>query len=225
MIAILVLILCLYWYVQRKYDLFIFGLSILLSNLYYFLPSNPIFNYVATALVVMICGMEWFRNRSFFYYKKDKIAKVVLLLISLFTINCLVTIILGLETAVSALKVLYNNLFFVSYFIFRRIEVKDWEKSLKYILPCSIIGGLFYYLQFVGINVLSGTVQEDAFGDVSHRYMNYPPFTYMFLFYFLFANIKHKYILLAFFISVFVLPMSLCAMLGFILAVFCFLYL
>lgn len=224
MIAILVLILCLYWYVQKKYSLFIWGLSILLSNLYYFLPSNPIFNYAATALVVIICGMELLRDRNFFYYKNDKIAKVVFLLVSLFTINSIITIIFGLETAVSALKVLYNNLFFISYFIFRKIEVKDWERSLRYILPCSVIGGLFYYLQFVGINVLSGIVQEDAFGNVSHRYMNFPSFTYMFLFYFLFANIKHKYILLAFFIPFIILPMSRGAMLGFILAVFCFLY-
>lgn len=225
MIAILVLILCLYWYAKRKYDLFVWGLSILLSNLYYFVLPDPMFDYAATALVVIICGMEWLRDCRFFYYKKDKIAKVVLLLVLLFTINCLVTIIFGLETPVSALKVLYNNLFFISYFIFRRIEIKDWEGSLRYILLCSIIGGLFYYLQFIGINVLSGGIQEDAFGNVSHRYMNYPLFTYVFLFYFLFANIKHKYILLVFFIPFIILPMSRGAMLGFILAVFCFLFL
>ena len=73
MIAILVLILCLYWYAKRKYDLFVWGLSILLSNLYYFVLPDPMFDYAATALVVIICGMEWLRDCRFFYYKKDKI--------------------------------------------------------------------------------------------------------------------------------------------------------
>lgn len=217
-------ILSLIWYIRRKYSLFILGLSILLSNLYYFVPSNPGFNYMSTALIITVTLLEFFKNQNFFSSKNDKIGKIVLLLIALFTLNCIITILLRIETSTSALKVLYNNLFLVSYFIFRKFDIRIWEKSLNYILPCTVIGGICYYLQFLGIHLLSGIINEGEFGQVEYRYMNYPVFTYLFLFYFLFANIKHKYLWLAFFTPFIILPMSRGSMLGVIITVFVFLY-
>lgn len=226
MVAVLVFILTLYWYIRKKYSLFIWGLTLLLTNIYYFVPSSPIFNYLATAVVLIICTLELlFYNHNFLYRKNDKIGNVILLLLLLFLLNCIITIILKRETTISALKVLYNSLFFFSYFIFRKLDLKHWNASLKYILPCSIIGGIFYYLQFFGIHILSGIVNEGEFGQVTHRYMNYPAFTYLFLFYYVFANVKYKYILLFFFIPFIVLPMSRGSMLGFVITVFIFLYL
>lgn len=223
-IPIIIYLLSFIWYTRSKYSLFIFGLSILLSDFYYFLPSNPGFNYMATALIITVVLFECFTDHNFFDSKNDKIGKVVLLLIALFSLNCIITILLRIETSTSALKVLYNNLFFLSYFIFRRFNTAIWEKSLKYILPCSVIGGVLYYLQFLGIHLLSGIVNENEFGQVSYRYMNYPVFTYLLLFYFLFANVKYKYFWLTFFTPFIILPMSRGAMLGFIITIFVFLY-
>ena len=225
MIAILIFILTLYWYIRKKYSLFIWGLTLLLTNVYYFIPSSPIFNYLATAVVLIICTLELlFFNHNFLCCKNDKIGKVILLLLLLFVFNCIITIILKREEPISALKVLYNNLFFFAYYIFRKFDIKHWNASLKYILPCSIIGGIFYYLQFVGIHVLSGIINEGEFGQVANRYMNYPAFTYLFLFYYVFAKVQYKFILLFFFIPFIILPMSRGAMLGFVVTVFIFLY-
>lgn len=226
MIAVLVFILSIFWYINKKYSLFIWGLTLLLTNIYYFVPSDSIFDYLSTALILVSCALEIISgNHKFFSYKNDKIAKIILLLLLLFSLNCIITIIIKRETTVSALKVLYNNLFIIAYFIFRKFELKHWDNSLKYILPCSIIGGIFYYLQFLGIHVLSGIISENEFGQVAHRYMNYPAFTYLFLFYFLFAKVQYKYILLLFFIPFIILPMSRGAMLSFVITIFIFLYL
>lgn len=223
-LAIIFFILSFVWYFSKKYSLFIFGLTVLLSNVYYLAPSDPSFMYLATALVVVISCFEFLQDKTFFKFSGDGIGKAVILLFLLFLINCIGTIVFDIEEPVSALKVLYNNLFFISYFIFRKLDVNVWEQSLKYILFCTIVGGVFYYLQFFGIHVLSGIVQEDYFGKTGNRYMNYPVFSYLFLFYFLFSTKKYKYYYLVFFIPFIVLPLSRGSMMGVILAIFAFLY-
>ena len=86
----------------------------------------------------------------------------------------------------------------------------------KPIIWFSIIGAIAYYLQFVGISLITGRVDIDAFGTDMNRYMNVPPFSYIVLIFLFYSgeNIPQRYLLFIMFVPMIFLPLSR----GFILA-------
>ena len=94
------------------------------------------------------------------------------------------------------------------YFYLRTYKKEDFKKFIKYVLVASVIQGVFYYLQLVGINVLSGRVSEaDDVGEIT-RYANFPSMASFFVVYYVISNkasIIEKMLFICFFGMMYIL--------------------
>jgi len=147
------------------------------------------------------------RTNALFSTKDDKIAKIVLWLELWFFLVFIGTILLGVEDFLFAIKVYRLQLFFFSYFIFRKISYHVYVNTAEKIgIIALILGGLFL-LQIFGVEMLSGNSDEDLYNGDIKRYRNIPFLTILFLIYAFVADIKSKqrYLLIIFWGAILVL--------------------
>ena len=173
-------------------------LTFMMSNLFGFalaLGGTTIKPYdflIVSACVIYIIGYT--RDHSFFSIKSEGLAKILLLTFLWIVIVFLGTIVFGQETPSYAFKVFRIYLLMPLYFVFRQMSMNQVEKFFKYVLTFSIIQGVFFYLQLVGVTgVLSGYGSELESGEIlaEHRFGNYPVFAaFFFVSFFLNDNLS-----------------------------------
>lgn len=147
------------------------------------------------------------RNSLFFSTKNDIIAKIVIWLELWFFLVFVGTIALGEEDFSFAIKVYRLQLFFFSYFIFRRIPYSIFTNAAKKIgIIGMILGGLFL-LQIFGVELLTGNAEEVLSSGYIKRYRNIPFLTILFLIFAFTADIKSKqrYVLIIFWGAILIL--------------------
>lgn len=197
-------------YINKKYSHFIFVLFFILLSGYYFVPT-PIVSLDDIALIMsMGCAIYGYtKDKHFFSAKDDNIAKIIYVLWGYYTIIAIATVLLGREELIYSFRVWRLELYYLAYFIFRKIPISKTEKAFKAILFISIIGGIFYFLQFIGITgIINGNVEERIKeGGKFIRLTNIPYFTSLILYYLIYnkSKIKFRYILIVFFASMVIL--------------------
>lgn len=159
-------------------------------------------------LFFVLCGYTLlYRRKS--QQPSNKVSLLLKIIIWYYIFNCAWTIFLGIETVIYSLMVLRLELYLLIFFVFRSIPFKDVESAFEKIFYLSVIGGIFYYLQFVGV---SGILQHNS--DISmgiySRLNNIPIYTDIMIYYLLITNqkIKYKYLYLLFFVSMVILSQN-----------------
>lgn len=130
----------------------------------------------------------------------DKVTnKVTKLFIGFIIFEFAFTYITGADSVVYALKVIHIPLMFLAYYPFSTIPLDTYKRYIKIMLWVTIIQGILFLLQFVGINLLAGRFDTDSFAFAFA--LNIPTFIYFYIFFSLDAKCikKYKYPLLALF--------------------------
>ena len=157
------------------------------------LKSSDIFMLLCCCTLLLRKGL---------YRSDNKINLLLKLIIWYYIFNLGWTILFGIEDVIYSMMVLRLELYLLIFFVFQSIPLKYVESSFEIIFYLSIIGGIFYYLQFIGI---SGILQQN--GDISmgiySRLNNIPICTDIIIYYLLVTNknIRFKYLFLIFFIG------------------------
>ncbi len=188
MAYILFFILSFFFYIKGRKGEVIFCLIAILSNCFGFnSPQSAIIKPTDLLIVlsIIISIAERIKNPYYFQVKKDIFAKIIVILFSYLLLNFIVTVALHIDSLSYALKVARFCFVFPLYFYFRTITQREIKRVIRLSLIACTIQGIFFYLQLVGINVLSGRVDEaEDVGEIT-RYANYPKFTGFFLLYYI----------------------------------------
>lgn len=195
-------------YSRRRYDIFLLLLITMMSRYFYLLPieitksCEHIQNLALTALFLhnLIKGRISIGGT---------IGRIILLLLAYFHIRMIFSVLLGEETFIQAFKVVLTNYYMLAYFLFLKIDEDSLNRICKPLFVMTIVGGIAYYLQFVGINLLQGRV-DSSISMNSFRYMNVPQLLQPCLIYLLFCKnkIKYRHLYLLFLIPMILLPQS-----------------
>lgn len=155
--------------------------------------------------------------------RAKKINRVVAIFLGFLVFEFLLTVVTGADTVSYALKVVRIPLMFVSYYIFRAIQLDIYKKFLKVMLYVTILQGVLFFLQYFGVNLLAGRYDDESFSFVFA--LNIPTFTYLYIFFCLDAQYvkKQKYLLVGFLLVIlfmtYVRAFIISALLGVILYV------
>lgn len=201
----------LYCYINRKKGVVLLCLIALCYNCFGFLDpsSSSIKGTDIVAFFSIITYLDGIsRNKRYLQVKNDPIGIVIVLILVYFILNFLGTVILQVESLSNAIKVIRSRFIFLLYFYLRTFKKEDFKLFIKWVLVASIIQGVFFYLQLVGINVLSGRVDEaEDVGELT-RYANYPKFAYFFVIYYVISHkesTSNKIFLITFFGTMYIL--------------------
>lgn len=145
------------------------------------------------------------RNKHGYSFKNDTFAKIVYVFIAFYLVEFFITIATGAEFVGNGLKVIRGILMLMSYFVFKAIPLENYKKFLVIGFWITLIQGVLFYLQFLGINLLSGNFNTESF-NFSYG-LNIPTLTFFYVFYVLKSSYTHKYryLLLAFFMGILLL--------------------
>jgi hypothetical protein len=192
---------------------FIVVLFVLISNGFGFInPKSTIIKSSDIALFMCFFLMlhHGLMFRGFFRIKGDPIAFCIVVLLGYYFIRMLVTVGTGAESFLDAVRVFRFDLFYLTYFLFRLITPEDLEKSFKPLFLLTSIAGVFYLLQFAGIQGILYGRGEGNLGTHIQRFRNAPLLSapIFFVLMNLKTNVKWRIIFLFFFAALVVFPMS-----------------
>ena len=213
MIGIGVLLIIAIWgiisYIKNMKHCFLIALFLVVSSLINILHTSVYFEDISLIMLFAVIIYDLACGREVFNLRNDPIGIIIIVLLLYYLFNVVLTVVRGDETLLFALKVYRRDLFYLYYFVFKNIELDDIIKTYDPLLKFTILGGILYYLQFVGIHVLENTadVTEVAAGGFP-RYTNIPMLGIPFLFYFLVSEKEIKPYYLIFFLGFLIMPMS-----------------
>lgn len=199
-IYLLVFLLSIYFYASRKYVSFLVSYFALISKMFMLnLGVSPIKETdLCLLLSFVLIPFVLYRNKHAYSIKNDTFAKFVYVFIAFYIIEFLITIATGAEYASNGLKVIRGIFMLMSYFIFKVIPLKYYKKFLAIGLWITLIQGVLFYMQFLGIGLLSGNFNTDSF-NFSYG-LNIPTLTFFYIFFSLRSSYtyRYRYLLLAF---------------------------
>lgn len=224
-IYLLVAILGCWFFITGKKHLSIIAFCFILSNGFQFIHSEWLSfkNYdIALVYLFLLLILGTLTDRKFWNVRKDPIAKFILFFIAIYIFEYLLTLANGFEDILPAFKVWRRNLLYLSYFVFRTINIRDIKRSVKIMFSLSVITGVAYYLQFAGINLL-GKIDTET-GVELKRLLNVPAW---FMFYLIYLcttqeKIKWKVFWILFFLGMLILPMARMRIILFFLCLICY---
>lgn len=202
---IIVCITC-YYYNIRKYTEFIVSSFAICSNVFGILPNpDPLKVTDFFTLIIFFCFV-----RDGFKIRNDKIGRILLIIFLYELIIGCISIATGTESLTYSIMVLRFEIYYFIYFIFKRIPYKFIEKSFRILYILTIITGIFYYLQFVGI---TGILQINTDIDseaIYNRINNKPLLASIMFFYTVFSKrkIKYRWIMALFFCGMIILSQN-----------------
>lgn len=198
------IILCLYFFFKKKKALTLF-FFVNISTGFGFISSagSPIYipHLQSVVLAIIIAGSA-LSDHKFFSCHKDAIGRIVSLLFVYMLLHLIGTIILRIDTPKSSIMSWLINLSWLMFFYVRTFNMSDIKKFFILIVSLNVIQGFFYYLQFVGITGILNGSDVDAFTD-DIRYYNQPFWSMLIILFLLVAkktDIKHRLLLLMFFL-------------------------
>ena len=181
------------FYYNRKYALFYICLFSIVSEFWGVLAAATIKSYDYLFVLTFVCSfIGKLRNSAFFSVKRDIVGKFILIIVGLTTFDALMSPVRGVESLPYALMVLRFEIPYLLYFVFRSIPVYSLKKSMPILLYGSIITGILYYLQFIGIFLLVASDESQASMEFS-RYNNIPILTIPIILYLFSSTAPNKY--------------------------------
>ena len=221
LVYLLLSIFCIFSYLKHNYIQFIVGIFIILSSGCGFFPSISTKTDDFALVVVLCCFFFNIITHQPSIDKNDKIAKSIFILLSYYAIITLCTVLSNDESVLNSLLVFRFDLFYLSYFVFRRIPYSKIQVAVRYIFYLSTFAGVFYYLQFVGLTGVLNSESQWFRKDTMMRLTNTPMLTQVFLFYVLFdTKLKYRVFYILFYAGLIILPMSRGEIISTLLAIF-----
>lgn len=197
-LSLAVSIPCLYF--LRRYTALLLCFIALLTNLFMldsFSDKGDVgqdLGIVVTIVTLLICAIK---NPKILSFKGDLFALFIYVFLAFYWLECLLTIITGVEDFAPSIKVVRKPLLLLSYFIFRTIPLKYQKRALWYMLYITIAQGILFILQFLNIPLLAG-FNEDLLLESGYLF-NIPTFTFFFFYFCLRMRINKEQRLLLFF--------------------------
>ena len=196
-------------YYKNIKSFFLISLVIVVSSGISLFPSSVMCEDLALMMAFAAIVYELSTRKHFFSVKGDPVGKLIVVLLFYYFVEVVVTTVHGTETFVNALKVYRRDLFYLYYFIFRGFNIFDIKKAYKPLLILTVIGGVLYYLQFLGIHILSNATEEmETVKGGYDRYGNIPMLGIPFMIYFIVRREPIKFLYLLFFLGFQIMPMS-----------------
>lgn len=205
-VYIILTVLSVFLYLNKKYLSFILCYTALMTELFMLDTIGSSIRGSDLCLFMNFILLPVALSRR----NKDKIIdketnKVIKLFIGFIIFEFALTFLTGADTIGYALKVIRIPLIFLAYYPFSTIPLEIYKRFIKTMLIITIIQGVLFLLQFVGINLLAGRFDTDTFAFTFA--LNIPTFIYFYIFFSLDAQYikKYKYPLLAFFFVILLL--------------------
>lgn len=205
-VYIVLAILTIYLYISKKYISFLLCYVALMSNIFMLDTIGSSIRGSDLCFFMNIVLLPFALSRRIASKMNDKKIIFPLNLLLLYIIfEFIITTTSGADTVGYALKVARIPLMFLAYYPFSTIPLDKYKKFIRIMFVITIIQGVLFLLQFVGIKLLAGRFSE---GDSAYTFaLNIPTFIYFYLFYSLEAEYvkKYKYIILVSFIAILLL--------------------
>ncbi len=147
---------------KHKDTHFIVLIGAMISGGFGFLPEPAPFK-ISDIILLVIVGCLFLR-KHLVTTKNDKIGRTILILLGYYTFVTVVTIVLQRESIVYSLMVLRLDFYLLLYFLFRKMNGNNVSRAFTILRVCSIVTGVFFYLQFVGV---TGFLNSKAVEDIS----------------------------------------------------------
>lgn len=158
--------------------------------------------HLQAIVLAIIVGGSLLRNHSFFSLHNDTIGKVVSILFLYLLLHLMATILLHIDTPKSSIMSWLINLSWLMFFYVRTFNMAEIKKFFILIIGLNVVQGVFYYIQFVGVTGFLNGSDVDTFTD-DIRYYNQPFWSMLIILFLLVAkktDIKHRLLLLLFFL-------------------------
>lgn len=172
-------------YVNKKYVLFLVCMLGLVSKFFMLDTTEDVMGAIkgsdiALVLILVLLPIVYDRNKDYFSIHGDTLARWTYIFLSFYVIELIITVIVGRESLFNGLKVIRNSFFMFGFFVLRAIPIKCYKRFLVIALWITLIQSILYFLQFAGINLLSG--ERDVLEDADYYITNTPTLTVLFLF-------------------------------------------
>lgn len=205
-VYIVLSLLAIYLYISKKYVSFLLCYVALMSNLFMLdtIGSSIRGSDLCFFINIVLLPFALSRRKASMINDK-KIVLFINLLLAFIVVEYIITTISGADTIGYALKVARIPLIFLAYYQFCTIPLDKYKRFIRIMLAITIIQGILFLMQFVGIQLIAGELNDAGKSYVSA--LNIPTFTYLFIFISLEADYikKYKYPLLAFFMLILLL--------------------
>ena len=170
-------------------------------------------NDFALIYMFVIIALSLFtKGTKFFSVKNDKVGKIILILLSYWTLLFIGTIAFTNENSMLAFQAFRFRLLFLVYFIVRDLSYNDKAKVLKYLFYVIILSATLYVIQPLGIHLYQGGVDEVKYAGEQNRYRNTPLTIHFFIILLFVSNFlkgsKLRVIYLGILLCALILPMS-----------------
>lgn len=199
-VYIILALFTIYQYIKKRYLAFILCYTALMTELFMFdtIGSSVRGSDLCFFMNFILFPVALSRRRSENINDKET-NKVIKLFIGFIIFEFAFTYITGADSVGYALKVIRIPLMFLAYYPFSTIPLDTYKRFIKIMLWVTIIQGILFLLQFVGINLLAGRFDTDSFAFAFA--LNIPTFIYFYIFFSLDAKCikKYKYPLLVLF--------------------------
>lgn len=205
-VYIILTVLSIFLYLNKKYLPFILCYTALMTELFMFdtigssIRGSDLCFFMNFILLPIAISR---RNKE--QIKENKINKIIKLFIGFIVFELAYTVLTDADTFSNALKVVRIPLMFLAYYPFSTIKLDTYKRFLKIMFWITIVQGFFFLLQFVGINMLTGRFDNEAFAFSFA--LNVPTFIYFYILFSLDSEYvkKYKYLLLGFFFVILLL--------------------
>lgn len=199
-VYIILTVLSVFLYLNKKYLSFILSYTALMTELFMLdtIGSSIRGSDLCLFMNFILLPVALSRRRRENINDKET-NKVIKLFIGFIIFEFALTYLTGADSIGNAMKVIRIPLMFLAYYPFSTIPLDIYKRYIKIMLWVTIIQGILFLLQFVGINLLAGRFDTEAFTFAFA--LNIPTFIYFYIFFSLDAKYikKYKYPLLALF--------------------------
>ena len=167
----------------------------------------------------LLLPVVWKRSREVFAWRNDGITKWIYIYMLFYAAEYLVTTALGWESPLNGLKVIRISFLMWGYFIFRSIPFETFEQFIAVALRITLLQAFFYFLQFVGINLLAdNTLNTERTEEAGLNFAwNIPTLTIFYFYYTLKSDFDRRVKLVL--SSIFLIMIYLTFIRGMIIAV------
>ena len=185
LLYIILMLIAFVGYINKKYVLFLFCMLGLVSKFFMLDRTEDVMGAIkgsdiAFVLFIVLLPIVYSKNKALFSIRGDTLTRWTYIFLSFYVIELIITIIIGRESLFNSLKVIRVPFFMCGFFVLRAISIKSYQKFLKIALWITLIQSVLFFLQFIGIKLLSG--ERDVFENADYYITNIPTLTILFLF-------------------------------------------
>ena len=172
---------------DKKYDWMLIIITAFFTQCYGILPESVFiikpYDYISIFLIIAsIIG--YMKDKSFFNVNKTSFIYLIYILFAYQIFEIINTLYMGAESTINIIKVIRINIFYLSFFILRKIPLLAFKRFVIINMYFCIIQGFIFYLQPIfNSQILQGRIDEVVSTGQIARYANYPIFNIFYLIY------------------------------------------